>query len=601
MKKYLLILLMFLPVLIMFGQYDEVRILLNQARSFENRNQFTQALDIYQNLYKKFPGSESIIEPYLRVLYINSDLTTAERILSESRAKVSAYFFESQYTQLLIKQNNIRDAERNTFLWFDKHPGQINHYREFARLFETSFLFDTAISIYLRARDVTKDTNLFALELSNAYFAIRNSEKFFEESIKFLRRNSGYLYFFKNRFTELLNDNNDNIKLIERFINPDKEPEQVIELYAFSLVDVQEFQKAGEIYSLLPVSKIVKFADDLKSLGNIDFALNTYYLAIDKVNQENKPEKHVQIADIQMKIANIYFENNQMDKCKSILQKVINNNEIQKSPWNFRTQANKESRLLMALILIFESHSALEDTFSIDNKRLNEIKNWFNQASRFAYNQNERAEIQFQMARYLYLLEKYDEASSSIISAIQNQDPSTNIYKLSYFYRYEMALFQTNPDKDSLLVECLIHFPHDNRINNMLFFETFLNNMSYENQRKVVTALRYKGLFLTEKAIYELFKLAFETNIDELYILACDWAVNNGIDIFNNNVKINGQNINEYTIHNPVLRDYFSLLSTRNIEDFNNKQKAIKDFLSNNPQNAFSPQFRYLLMRIQNT
>jgi CRISPR/Cas system-associated protein endoribonuclease Cas2 len=582
MKKNLwLLILIIISTYFLQAQYDELKILLNQAKNYENRNQFTKALEIYSDLYNKYPDNENVIDPYLKVLYKNSDINTAELILSDIQDKVTPYFYQKQNILLLIKQNNPDQAEKTALDWLEKYPGQIQYYQDIANIFISSSLIDTAVKIYLKARNITKDNDLYSLELSNAYFFLKNAELFFNESLKHLRKNPGYLYFYKNRFIQLLDEDNSRIKLITDNINLDTDPEPVIELYAFALVSIKDFETANIVYEKLPIDKITKFADDLLSDGYTDYALSTYLKAINRAELDDKPEKLIIIADIKIKIANIYFEQKEINNAINLLSEIINEQTIQKSPWHYRTKANKEARLLMALISIQE------------NADKQTISDWFDQAAKFAYNQLERSEIMFQLSRYLYLTENYQEANTVIQNTIKAQDMSSNIYKMSYFYKYDLSLFQNSPAKDSLLIECIIHFPEDKRINDILFRETFINNLNKEAKQKFLNILKIKGLYRDEEATEALFNLAIELKNDELFILALEWMNSTGLyHKLSENISID---IEDYQLSNQALKDYYFLLKAKNIKETDYRKRILQDFLDNNPNNTFSPQFRLLL------
>ncbi|MCK9330515.1 MAG: hypothetical protein M0Q94_11615, partial [Candidatus Cloacimonetes bacterium] len=251
------------------------------------------------------------------------------------------------------------------------------------------------------------------------------------------------------------------------------------------------------------------------------------------------------------------------------------------SPWHYRTKANKEARLLMALISIQE------------NADKQTISDWFDQAAKFAYNQLERSEIMFQLSRYLYLTENYQEANTVIQNTIKAQDMSSNIYKMSYFYKYDLSLFQNSPAKDSLLIECIIHFPEDKRINDILFRETFINNLNKEAKQKFLNILKIKGLYRDEEATEALFNLAIELKNDELFILALEWMNSTGLyHKLSENISID---IEDYQLSNQALKDYYFLLKAKNIKETDYRKRILQDFLDNNPNNTFSPQFRLLL------
>jgi tetratricopeptide (TPR) repeat protein len=560
------------------NQQNEIQILLNQARTHENRNQLRQAIEIYEDLYNRFPHHENIVEAYLRVLFAMSDFQKAKTVLANSQNNMPPYFLLRQEVVYLTRTNEINLAERKAFDWLRQNPGMMQHYRELAQIFEASTLFDIAIKIYNQNRQVARDNNLYTLELSNAYYFIRNVENFFEEAIKHLRTNPGFLYFFRNRFIEFLRSDNQNIRHLERLLG-NIEPEQVLELYAYSLVEVKDFRKATEIYQRLPLQKMIKFADDLLSGGHVDFALQTYKIAIEKADTP------AILADVQMKCAQIYFRQNKFDECIRMLQSVINNVDIQRPPVRHRTRANVEARIMMAQINIKE------------DKPIEDVRRWFSEATQFANNQIERSDIQFSLSRYLYLKEEYQQAHRVITEAVAGHDPSTNIYKQSNFYRYEIALFQNSAIRDSLLTECIIHFPGDERITQMLFFETFISMIPPDHLPHFLTALRHKGLMQNHQAVETLITVAEQTNIDELFLLAYDWALQD-FTLQNSNLL---KRIESHNFKNPVLKDFIFLQAIRKNDNDAEMRNSISDFLNNSPHNVFSPQLRLLLFESRRT
>jgi len=101
-------------------------------------------------------------------------------------------------------------------------------------------------------------------------------------------------------------------------------------------------------------------------------------------------------------------------------------------------------------------------------------------------------------------------------------------------------------------------------------------------------ALRYRGLYQDEPAVQLLIRLAEESNIEELYILAYEWSMRYGL-------SDSIQRIEQVSFRNPVLRDFIFLQTIRAYDDVAEKRNLISDFLNHNPQNVFSPQLRLLL------
>jgi len=455
MRIFYIILVFVFSLNLLHSQVNEFQVLLNQARSHENRNQLSQALEIYEQLYETFPHDENLIEAMTRILYQRGNFARANEILQNSRGRVSEYFFARQETVYLLRTNRLREAEQRAVDWLTRNPRSVQHYREFARIFENSNQFDLAIVMYIKARTNLNDTNLFTHELSNAYFFTRNVEKAFEESLKFLRTNSGFLYFYRNRFEEMIAMHQNNIRILESLIG-ENEPTVIWEILAFSLIGANEFRRAIEIYDRLPLERLISFSDDMKASNQIEIAMEALQRALERA------ENQAQTADIQIKIAQIHFEQNDTDNTLLYLYKVIDNSALQQQPWAQRTRANVEARLIRALI-------SMQQLDTID-----ETRRWFEEASRFSFNSSERADILFRLSRFLYLSKEYTQAFRTIEQAVQGHDRNSNVYKSSYFHRYEIALFQQSSIRDSLLVECIIHNPADQRIADMLFLETFL-------------------------------------------------------------------------------------------------------------------------------
>jgi len=555
---------------------NEVQILLNQARTYETRNQLSQAIEIYEDLYQKNPADESVIEAYLRVLFQTSDLAKIKTILDNGKNTINPYMYVRHNCHYLIKSGEIKAADKVVMDYLNKNQGIMYQYRDLASIFENASLFDTPINIYSMARRVANDPNLHSLEMSNAYYYLKNIDSFFLESLKCLRLNSGYLYYYRSRFKEFVTQNPQNIRKLERLIS-NNEPEQVLEIYAFSLVEIKDFAKATTIYERLPLAKMLIFSEDLYTADYLDYALSSYQRALPKADNQ------ATVADIQMKIAQIYYDKKQLTECISILEQVINNKEIQQPPLLHRTRANKDARLMMAYLSI-EADAPI-----------NTVKEWYDAASGFTSNQIEKAEVLYTKSRYLYLKEEYQQAYQTIEAAVRGHDISTTIYKQSNFFRYEMAMFQNSPARDSLLVECIIYFPEDERVSEILFLETFLASLSEAQRSQFLVALRQRGLFHITEAVNTLYALAETSKLDELYLLCYEWILQDKEKDRHSQLM---SQIESYPFRNPVLKDFIFLQTTRKLEDKEQKTSHISEFLNHNPQNVFSPQLRYLLFGV---
>jgi hypothetical protein len=406
--------------------------------------------------------------------------------------------------------------------------------------------------------------------LSNNYYQIKNAESFFEESIKNMRYNQGYLYYYRTKYKDLLKIDKNSIKKLTKFIKDDDNAE-VLELYAYALIEVKDYANASKVYEKLPLDKMLKFADDINNDGAKEYALGLYIKSIEKATDQ------IIIADINLKCANILFEMNDFEKSQYYLQSIINNTEIQSNQLRYRTRANREARLMMALIS------------TILDMQIESVSNWYKEAINFSNNLMEKADILFSFSKYLYLKGDFAGSYQAIEQAVDKQDITTSIYRKSNFYRYEMALFQGDDIlRDSLLVECIIYFPEDERINDMLFLESFISKIDEKYRPAFLDALRYRGLLQDKKTIKIILDLAQESKIQELYLLAFEWS-----DGTNNDEIL--KRLQDVEFSNEAFKDYMFLQKLKTTNDADYRKHQISDFLNNNPRNVFSPHLRMLL------
>ncbi len=68
--------------------------------------------------------------------------------------------------------------------FFNKQKGNIGNYGSVAKIFEQYRQHDTAIEIYLKARKVAGDENLYVRELANNFHALRDYKNAVNEFIK---------------------------------------------------------------------------------------------------------------------------------------------------------------------------------------------------------------------------------------------------------------------------------------------------------------------------------------------------------------------------------------------------------------------------------
>ncbi len=558
---------------LLFGQYDEKRIMLNQAQSFESFNQFTKAQSVYKDLLVKFPQDQDIISAYFNSLIKTSSLDDAKKLVEQSKPVISDLLFTQFCIILDLKDNKLNEAKRLKNDYFKKNPGRINDYQILAQTFESNHLNDIAVEIYLQSREVSGDQNLYSLELSNNYFFSQEFPKSINESLKYLDKNRNYFFFISSRFKEILTINPQMIINIKNTCENSEIPE-FIELYALGLVQTKDYQNALLMYQKLPVDRIIRFADEQFGIGNFELSLNAYQVGV------QKSEDNLQKAEINFKISNIYLNTGRISESKTILNQIIADPILKDKRNYYKTSLNKTTREILANIAIMQ------------NENEKTIISLFDDAQTYTWNNLEKKNIDYKKSFYYIMTEQYDKAFSLIKNITMNEDPGSQILSQSYYYQYLIFLMKEDNRADSMMTEYIINFPENSEINDMMFLSLFLSNIPKEGKQEFFKAYRLKNLYQRAEAISQLDSLITKTKDDELILLLADW------NIESNQIEA-GKRLYASKFSNPVYEEYAKYQLAIIESNPDNKQLLITDYLKTTPGSVFSPSFRKLLNRNQ--
>jgi hypothetical protein len=156
---------------------------------------------------------------------------------------------------------------------------------------------------------------------------------------------------------------------------------------------------------------------------------------------------------------------------------------------------------------------------------------------------------------------------------------------LADYYTFLLAFIQQKESADSLLTEVMINIPQNKQINNILLLKEIVKDMSVESKSKVLTAFRKKNIYQYSSAMTILDSLS--TNIQEqgqVKILQGMWALENN--------DPQAQKYFEFDFQKPILKEIAAYFEAMLEKDGQIKSLMASEFLKNNPNAVFAPQFR---------
>ena len=253
---------------------------------------------------------------------------------------------------------------------------------------------------------------------------------------------------------------------------------------------------------------------------------------------------------------------------------LYNDKEIGKGQYRYKTRATRQCRELLAEI------SLMQDAPE------NEILKFLEEAKDYAYNQKEKHELDFQIIHYHTMIENYSEAKKILSKILEQEEPGSDIFKLGYFYSFQLALMEQDPAADSLLAELMINLPEHPGTNDALFLADLKTTFA-DDWIGFLGAYRLKMLHKDKKAIDKLIEIHTSSENEKILFLAGEWAVN--INVATAEIIFNTE------FQDEILQEYVVLKRAQIAENKQVKQNISREFLKANPQSIFSPEFRKLL------
>jgi len=566
MKNRFLILILLLCSFagLLWGQYDQRQILLQQAQQNFNLRQYTQAENLYRQVLELVPTDQTAILQIINIAYLTGNVDKAQEVLDRYGAYLPPITLLDQQIQILVYRGQAEEAWPKVLQSISMNPKDQNRYRTIASYFERRGFFEYVQRLYQLGRDNFKDPNLFALEYANSALYAQRYELALNEYLGWLERNPANLYFVNNQCKTILEADSNLINTIrEKAYNS---PGIVLkELLAGVLVQRKDYTAALDVYKKLSPDKLVNFANQQFNSRQDEVAFMAFeYLETIETDIFRKSQ-------YTFNRATIAHRNLDYQLADSLVTVVIQDSLLNLPQNRWRSGVGYSARKLKSELTLSFTHDPAQ---AIE---------WLTQAREFTRSNVQIAEIQVETAR-LNILNEDLEAAKTIL----NQVRDNNFAEEKEHYLFLIALFENNIElADSLMNEQIIHRPEGKYTNDAIYLMMHLLNLSEASKSHFLASYR-TYLLQDHQAIDMLSEIFAEDEEEELMILALQWALE--FDL-----KDKALAILAHDWQDPVAREYSSLLALLLEKSSNEQQRQAREFLKEYPNSVFSPEFRSIL------
>lgn len=549
---------------LLWGQYDQRQILLQQAQNYYSMRQYTQAENLYKQVLELVPTDQTAIMQLLNIAYMTGNVDKAEEVLDRYGAYLAPITLLDHQIQILVYRGQAEEAWPKVLRSISMNPNDQNRYRTIASYYERRGFFEYVQRIYQLGRNNFNDPNLFALEYANSALYAQRYELALNEYLSWLERNPANLYFVNNQCKTILEADSTLIDVIR-----DKAYSSsgivLKELLAGVLVQRKDFAQALDVYKRLSPDKLVNFANQQFSSRQDEVA----YLAFEYLETiESDVFRKTQYL---FNRATIAYRNLNYQLADSLVTVVIQDSLLNLPQNRWRSSVGYSARKLKSELTLSFSHDPAQ---AIE---------WLTQAKEYTRSTNQLAEIEVETAR-LNILNQDLETAKSILSRVS--DP--NFAEQKEHYIFLIALFENEIElADSLMNEQIIHRPEGKYTNDSIYLMMHLLNLSESGKTHFLDSYR-TYLLQDNNAIDMLAEIFAEDPDEELMILALQWALE-----FDQRYKALA--ILAHDWQDPIAKEYSALLALLLETSSSEQQRQAREFLKQYPNSVFSPEFRSIL------
>jgi hypothetical protein len=554
----------------LFANYDEKKILLNNANDMIKVRKYSLAEEIYQEAITKFPQDEDVIIALFE-LYIRTNKGQEGLNLLKKKTNLLANDHKIKYeiTFMLMDKNFELALEKaQSFL---KTSSSQADYINMGKLFQRYRAYEESIDIFLIGDQLFP--HKFAFELADSYYFARNYSQALNYYLLALEHDKASKNLINSRIRNILKNDPSSISvLIDHFGNDSEEIEitkdnqAIIDIYIHALLTNDRIPLALSILENYDAKQIYTKAEQFKRLKEYKISKLLYQMAIAKIDDLRFYYRYT------LNYAQMLFESASYAQADSLLNIVIADSD-------YGLKRN----------LLFDAY-LLKADISTRNKGLsNQYENLLNQAEKYAYNNNQKMSLKSRLSYFNLLQEDYSQAKK-YLDQLANYGKNSN-----YFFNYYLfEIFQNGSIADSLATELIIQAPESDFTIEMLDIKYILKSLKDNEKNLFLDAYRKEKLFLLEQAD-SLYSQLYQASGNEYFLIK-----NAQMNIDNMNYQ-RARKLLSANFKEDFARDYAAVILLF-LEDDKSQlaQDMARNFLTQYPNSSFAAKVRQILMIDQN-
>jgi tetratricopeptide (TPR) repeat protein len=569
MKKSLLWLILSLLMLPLAGQYDERQILVQQANQLVMQRQYDRAEAAFLQILEKYPEDLNTVFQLIQMYFTISKDMELEEMLKKYQRVIPENMYQELRIRLLLNQGKLFDARSLADSYLEIYGSNQSKYQMIAAYFSQKADYDGALHIYETGRR-RHGNQLFRMEIASASMQMGQYQRAMTEYLELSRDAQNSNLYIRNQVAAIVLKDISLLKML-RELASDSENTVVKELLASTLLALDRYQEALDVYKQMPIAYMRNFAADQMKLKNYAIARDAYRFLM-----QSSPQVQ-QSLSYGLELATIFHNSAQYDSSAAVIAELLGN-----PLWENASPTPKNSLLVRIRRLKADNDLAL-------GYQLNQVRKWLQDTRENCVNHAEVQSLDIELARLAILDEDYDNAG--YILARKGWGDMTPLRDYLQFLSHFMQAESTAAD--SLMNEFVLHHPGSDFANDIIYLNMLSIEMDSAQKRSFGSAIRDLQLYKI-RGVDTLAALHEQTGDEELLILAIEWALGLG-DV------AKAQQLMQYDFKDELAGDYARLMSISVLQDREEMMHMAREYLKENPNSIFSPRFRQMIGRVSET
>ena len=574
MKKILYIVLVLLPVLLSAqgnmirlpsGGSDRRSKMLSSAQRLEIQGQFDLAAEIYSNMLRDYPNDVMIVTRLFSVLIRTAKLDEAENLLKKHESTLPVDKKTEMRVRLFLQRGNIEDAENIALEALKKNNYKNSLSNVLGSLFAAFKDDEFAIKIYEKTREVRKSPKLYIVQLATAYQNVNKPEKAIKEILKYAE-NKHQRYTMLRLLRSIIDSD---ITLLEdinkslRSLDKDVAADIMTELY----IHVKDYESALKEVKKLTVDRIGNFIRQQMQLKNWDVAREGYVFLKDSAGS------FVEKAELRLDIARVDLNRHEYQLAYDDMTKLHEELLAKKYPTRRKN-------------LKFESSVILAELERNLNHDFPKMIDYLVSAKKSTNNVFQRNQVTMELMKHYLFNNNKDEYEKYKKMLRINNSNSSQTLQFEYL-EIQRNLMEGFVEKaDTILADVIINYPSEKGVNDLLMLSNAMKNVSAGSKDKFWSIFALYNNAYPDSAVKECIS-EFKKSKDDVFLLyGLFWA-------FESDQSDKISEFKEIELENEILSGFAQSIYNKFDEQITDNE----DFITENPDNAFTPLLRYYVLR----